>query len=569
MADNSNSSATNAENATYENLPFKKRFNLMLAKSAIDTSPTPSWGAGLARALTGGLAGIYEKQDSEVENKANSDFTGAMMAARSPQLYDPQAMGAALSRPQNSPNAAGKIYSNDEPSPLDPPQGKDRDMMARTIVAEAGNQAQMGQDAVASVVRNRAVNGGFGGNTPGGVVQSPNQFEPWNTAGGRGRMASIDPNGPQYANADKAISSAYGEGGQAPNDPTAGKTMFYAPQAQAALGRAPPSWSNGGGGQPIGDHVFYNSPGSQATPQQPQQGQPQAQPQGMDPRIAAAMNNPNISINHKVALIQASAPSAEYGIIGKDQYGNEQYGWKDNVRRTVTPGPYATSSQQALANGPGQGPAIPSAPPGADPKKWREEYTSEAAKNASKGALPGTSQEASSMRKELQDVPSYKNLSQAAPVYKSMVDAAGRDNRAADVNLIYGIAKVMDPGSVVRESEMTVAQAVATLPQQLRATVESQLMGGGRLSPSVRASIMQEAHSRVQAYSGMYDQDMEHFKGIAERNRLNPDDVIRKFGAFEQWKAPQQANAAQPQQSGMPSLEAIDAELARRSGGAR
>ncbi len=57
------------------------------------------------------------------------------------------------------------------------------------------------------------------------------------------------------------MSAAYGEGGRAPDDPTEGKTMFYAPAAQAALGRPAPAWAQGEG-QKIGDHVFYddNSP---------------------------------------------------------------------------------------------------------------------------------------------------------------------------------------------------------------------------------------------------------------------------------------------------------------------
>lgn len=163
-----------------------------------------------------------------------------------------------------APSTTGKIYSNDEPSPLDPPSGQDRQAMVQTILGEAANQGPIGQNAVASVIRNRAINGGFGGDTPTGVVTAPNQFEPWNTAAGRSRMAAAAANPQQAAMADAAISQAYGEGGAAPNDPTNGATMFFSPTTQAALGRPTPSWGRGPG-QDIGDHRFFGGAPVQPT----------------------------------------------------------------------------------------------------------------------------------------------------------------------------------------------------------------------------------------------------------------------------------------------------------------
>jgi hypothetical protein len=120
-----------------------------------------------------------------------------------------------------------------------------------------------------------------------------------------------------------------------------------------------------------------------------------------------------------------------------------------------------------------------------------------------------------------------------------MLEAANRDTRAADVNMIYGLAKIMDPTSVVRESEMTVAQAIATMPQQLQAAVTSQIAGTGRLTPEIRAAIMQEAHGRMQSYQGMFDQDAGMYRGIAKRGRMNEADVLPSFGPFDEYKAPQ------------------------------
>jgi hypothetical protein len=222
-----------------------------------------------------------------------------------------------------------------------------------------------------------------------------------------------------------------------------------------------------------------------------------------------------------------SANKPTWGVIGKDDFGKEQYGWIDPSTKTTTPG----SAPQAapIITGP-DGKPIPVAP-GIDPKIIREA----ASRRAAEEGMPASGEAASKLRNEVQGLPSYKNIAQAAPVYKSMLEAAGRDTRAADVNMIYGMAKIMDPGSVVRESEMTVAQAIATLPQQLQATVTSQLQANGRLSPEVRAAIMQESHSRIGAYQSMFDQDVSMYRGIAQRNRMNEADVLPTFGPYDKY----------------------------------
>lgn len=217
-----------------------------------------------------------------------------------------------------------------------------------------------------------------------------------------------------------------------------------------------------------------------------------------------------------------------YGVIGKDQYGNEQYGWIDPNTKKVTPGNVAPQQPQGDS-------AIPPAPPGVDPKKWRDVHSEAEAKNAA----PPSREQIMQIRKELQDTPSYKNIAQAAPIYKTMLSAAGRDTRAADVNLVYGLAKIMDPGSVVREGEISIAQAIATFPQYLQAEALSQYQATGRLSPQVRQQIMEEAHSRMQSYEAMYDTDASMYRGIAGRNRMNQEDIVVPFGPFEPYKAPE------------------------------
>jgi hypothetical protein len=250
---------------------------------------------------------------------------------------------------------------------------------------------------------------------------------------------------------------------------------------------------------------------------------------GMNPQQAAITAQDPAALREYLKPKEPAKPT--YGVIGHDQFDRPQYGWIDSSKQSTTPSAPLQNGQQ-----PGES-AIPAPPPGVDPKKWREEQTK---RLMDKDAAPDD-KSVVDLRKEITSLPSYKNVAQAAPIYNSMRDAAGRDTRASDVNMIYGMAKIMDPTSVVREGEMTIAQAIATFPQYMQAQIKSQMDSTGRLSPDVRAAIMQEAHGRMRSYQGMFDQDMKMYGGIADRRKMSRDDVIPTFGPFEpyQQQAPQ------------------------------
>ncbi|WP_205501921.1 cell wall hydrolase [Rhodopseudomonas sp. BR0G17] len=232
----------------------------MLAQGT-DYSPIKSpWqgAARVAQALLGGWqAGAADREEEQARKDAITEITQLLRGQNGGSVTGAPTVAAPAAATAASPVAApidtsGKIYNADEPSPLDPPSGADRDMAIRTMIAEAGDQPPAGQTAVAAVMRNRAVDGGYGGDTLPGVIQKPYAFEPWNTQAGRDRMAAISTNDPRYIAAGKALDAAYfGE------DPTEGATHFVAPKAQAALGRAMPAWAKGES-TTIGDHVFYS-----------------------------------------------------------------------------------------------------------------------------------------------------------------------------------------------------------------------------------------------------------------------------------------------------------------------
>ena len=123
----------------------------------------------------------------------------------------------------------------------------DRELLAKTLQAEAGNQGLGGMMAVGSVIRNRM---GQGGNLRD-VILAPAQFSAWNkftgaVGGEQGQdMAAIKPTEDAYAAADAILS------GNAP-DVTGGATHYYNPSI------SDPAWGQKAGGDwtKIGAHIF-------------------------------------------------------------------------------------------------------------------------------------------------------------------------------------------------------------------------------------------------------------------------------------------------------------------------
>lgn len=125
-----------------------------------------------------------------------------------------------------------------------------RDLLAKTLMAEAGGEGYQGMLAAGAVIANRARAGGYGKGIDG-VIMKPGQFSAWNGvtgyAGGQGglNMANIRPSKDAYRAADAILSGNY-------QSPVGNATHYYNPAD------ADPKWGMRAGGnwQRIGNHVF-------------------------------------------------------------------------------------------------------------------------------------------------------------------------------------------------------------------------------------------------------------------------------------------------------------------------
>jgi hypothetical protein len=151
--------------------------------------------------------------------------------------------------------------------------------------------------------------------------------------------------------------------------------------------------------------------------------------------------------------------------------------------------------------------------------------------NASRVVRMGP-QSAAELRKEITNTQSFSDYSQAIPSYNVMVKAAQGDARtgmptsASDLNIIYAVAKLFDPGSVVREGELKLAAGTAPIADQLTAAYNRLFTGEGSLTPEIRANLIAEGLKRMEVYQQAKDVTANWYTDIVKKQGLDPAEII-------------------------------------------
>jgi hypothetical protein len=129
------------------------------------------------------------------------------------------------------------------------------------------------------------------------------------------------------------------------------------------------------------------------------------------------------------------------------------------------------------------------------------------------------------LRDDFNQLPQVKNYREAITSFNAITDAAGRDNKAADLNMIYGLGKIFDPNSVVREGELTLVKNTASWPEWLQGALNT-AMGGGRLTTETRKQITAEAEGRLRAHESAYQPMKEWMESVAQRYGVDARNVV-------------------------------------------
>ena len=130
------------------------------------------------------------------------------------------------------------------------------------------------------------------------------------------------------------------------------------------------------------------------------------------------------------------------------------------------------------------------------------------------------------IRKEITALPEVKRYSEAYTAYTTMNRMAQSNSAAGDLAFIYGVAKVFDPDSVVREGEMKMSQQAQSGLERVLGDLRRVVYGGERLSPEAKSRILDVVEAKMQELKGSSDARIDPYKGIAGRANIRVEDIM-------------------------------------------
>ena len=133
----------------------------------------------------------------------------------------------------------------------------------------------------------------------------------------------------------------------------------------------------------------------------------------------------------------------------------------------------------------------------------------EDAKNAHNQALSEHN-----FRQEFDSLSPVKNFRTVQPIFKAAIEASKGNNKAADLNMVYAFATMMDPGSVVREGESGMVRATQSASDYVKGLVNS-VSGSATLSPQARANLLEQMNARYQPMKQAHDELANSYERIA------------------------------------------------------
>ncbi len=128
---------------------------------------------------------------------------------------------------------------------------------------------------------------------------------------------------------------------------------------------------------------------------------------------------------------------------------------------------------------------------------------------------------------------------EAAQSYGRVKESAQLGTAKGDVALLINFVKVLDPGSVVRESEFATVAGAVGVPERL-ITAFTKAQDGQRLTPNARLEVVRAARRNLQPWIDNYADQYERYQGIVTRSGLEEADIInnvfKDIGSFNSYE---------------------------------
>ena len=130
------------------------------------------------------------------------------------------------------------------------------------------------------------------------------------------------------------------------------------------------------------------------------------------------------------------------------------------------------------------------------------------------------------LRNDFAGLPTTKAFNEVQSAYDQIQVAIKKESPAGDLAAATKIMKILDPGSVVRESELGMAMAATGALDRLTNYGEM-ILKGTKLTPSQRKDFGQLSQQLYGAAADRYDQSVKEYQGVAKDYNLNADRVAK------------------------------------------
>jgi hypothetical protein len=147
------------------------------------------------------------------------------------------------------------------------------------------------------------------------------------------------------------------------------------------------------------------------------------------------------------------------------------------------------------------------------------------------------------VRKEFQDI--TKPYRAVRDSYNRIQASATNPSPAGDLAMIFNYMKMLDPGSVVRESEFATAATAKPLLERLGISFDavSAVWEGKKLTPEQRNDFLSRAQKLYSVQSDQYSKTADQYRELAKRYNLDPSNIVLDFTHYE---APAESPEAAP-----------------------
>ncbi len=135
------------------------------------------------------------------------------------------------------------------------------------------------------------------------------------------------------------------------------------------------------------------------------------------------------------------------------------------------------------------------------------------------------------LRREFQT--QSKNFQQVRDSFNRIQASGTNPTPAGDLSMVYNYMKMLDPGSVVRESEFASAATAKPLLERVGLSWDSvgSLWSGKKLTTGQRQDFLNRSNQLYSTEAQQHGQRVNEYKRVATESGLNPSHVITDMGA--------------------------------------